>query len=424
MYTYLQNNQLLKGWAEEVEAHIHEKFKEIDQRVELHQMRALKAFREEGVSEHHLAPSTGYGYDDAGRERLERIFARLFGAEEALVRSHIVSGTHAISASLFAVLRPGDQLLSITGPPYDTLKGVIGNEQDGSGSLADFGIGYREIALTASGEVDVVAVREAVRQEKPQCVAIQRSRGYAARPSFTIAQIKEMINVVRTASPQTVIFVDNCYGEFVEEEEPTHVGADLIAGSLIKNPGGGMAKSGGYIAGRAHWVKRAATAVVAPGIGSEGGATYGYLRDYFQGLFLAPHVVGQALKSAVFSAAMLERAGFPTSPRWNEGRTDIIQQISFQDRDLLIAFCEGIQEASPIDAHLLPVPAPMPGYPDDVIMAAGTFVQGASIELSADGPLRPPYTGFLQGGLTYAHGKAGILIALDRMLTTGKMKKG
>lgn len=420
VYEDLRHGRKLKEWAERVERRIAPLLDGIDRQVDRNQWKVLKAFREEGVGEHHLASSTGYGYDDLGRAVLERVAARVFGAEAALVRPHIVSGTHAIAACLYGVLRPGDELLYITGSPYDTLRQVIGSAADGSGSLRDYGITYREVPLTPEGQVDFDAVRAAI-GPNTRCIGIQRSRGYADRPSFSVAAIGEMIRWIRQHAPDAVIFVDNCYGEFVEDEEPTARGADLIAGSLIKNPGGGLAKTGGYIAGKRKWVERAAARLVAPGIRAEGGATFGHLRDYFQGFFLAPHVVGQALKGAVFAAAMLAEAGFSTTPAWDEPRTDIIQQIRFGDPELLIAFCRGIQEASPIDAHLTPEPAPMPGYADPVVMAAGTFVQGASIELSADGPLRPPYTAYLQGGLTYSHVKIGILHSLDRLLSTGKM---
>ncbi len=420
MYGDLRHGQILKTWAERVEERIESRLKEIDRQVERNQWKVLKAFRDEGVGEHHFTPSTGYGFDDLGRAVLEQVVARVFGAEAALVRPHIISGTHAIAACLYGVLRPGDELLYITGSPYDTLHQVIGSSADGSGSLCDYGVTYREVPLTPEGEVDFEGVRSAI-GPNTRCIGIQRSRGYADRPSLSMASLEEMIRWLRDHVPEAVIFVDNCYGEFVEDMEPTAVGADLMAGSLIKNPGGGLAKTGGYIAGKRKWVERAASRLVAPGIGMDGGATYGHLRDYFQGLFLAPHIVGHALKGAVFAAALLAEAGFSTSPAWDEPRTDIIQQVRFGDPELLIAFCRGIQAASPVDARLTPEPAPMPGYEDPVIMAAGTFVQGASIELSADGPLRPPYIAYMQGGLTYSHVKIGVLHALDRLLSTGKM---
>ncbi|MRG28096.1 aminotransferase class I/II-fold pyridoxal phosphate-dependent enzyme [Laceyella tengchongensis] len=418
MYNQLRHGQWIEKKVAAVEAKIAPVLKRIERNVDRQQWKTLAAYREHGVSEIHLQASTGYGYDDLGREAFEKVFASLFGAEQALVRPNIISGTHAIAACLYGVLRPGDELIYLTGRPYDTLHQVIGKECDGSGSLADLGIAYREIPLTSAGRIDWDAFREAV-SARTRMIGIQRSRGYADRPSFTISDIRDMVERVREICPKAVIFVDNCYGEFVEEVEPTQVGADLVAGSLIKNPGGGLAKSGGYIAGKAKWVERAASRLVAPGIGVEGGATHGYLRDYYQGLFLAPHVVGEALKGAVFAAAFLEELGFKTSPSWEETRTDIIQQIHLGSAELLVAFCQGIQSASPIDAHILPVPSAMPGYRDEVIMAAGTFVQGASIELSADGPLRPPYIAFMQGGLTYSHVKIGIVQALDHMAETG-----
>ncbi|SDX16044.1 Cystathionine beta-lyase family protein involved in aluminum resistance [Marininema mesophilum] len=416
MYTYFQNAAILKQWGEDAEKKITPILRRIERQVDEHQWRLLVAYRRTGVSEAHLASSTGYGYDDLGREALESIVAEVFGAQSCLFRSHITSGTHAIAASLFGILRPGDELLYITGAPYDTLHQVIGDRADGSGSLTDYGIAYQAISLTSDGKVDWSAVQEAV-TPRTRCIAIQRSRGYAERASITIDQMEAMITQVRQICPSAAIFVDNCYGEFVEDREPTHVGADLIAGSLIKNPGGGLAKSGGYIAGKKQWVDRAASRLVAPGILAEGGASHGYLRDFYQGFFLAPHVVGEALKGAVYAAAMLEAAGFSSTPGWSDPRADIIQLIQFGSPEPLIDFCQGIQQASPVDAHVRPEPSSMPGYEDPVIMAAGTFVQGASIELSADGPLRPPYRAYMQGGLTYSHVKIGILTALDRMLT-------
>lgn len=420
MYTHLTNGPWIQKQVEKIRPQIAPIIQGIEARVDQHQSRVLNAFRKHQVSEYHLQSSTGYGYDDMGRETLEKIYADLFGAEMALVRPNIISGTHAISACLYGVLRPGDELIYLTGQPYDTLHQVIGTEADGSGSLADYGVTYQEIPLKSTGEIDWERFRSTV-SKRTRLIGIQRSRGYADRPSFTISQIKEMIEKIREIVTDVVVFVDNCYGEFVEDLEPTHVGADLIAGSLIKNPGGGLAKSGGYIIGKKEWVERAASRLVAPGIGVEGGATYGYLRDYFQGLFLAPHVVGESLKGVVFTSALLEELGFLTTPRWNEPRTDLIQQIYLDKPELLVAFCQGIQSASPIDAYIQPIPAPMPGYTDEVIMAAGTFVQGASIELSADGPLRPPYIAYMQGGLTYSHVKIAIMQALDQMMVTGKL---
>lgn len=392
-------------------------FERIARRVEYHQERVLQAFREARVQEFHFAESTGYGYDDSGRDTLEAIYARLFGTEGAIVRPHITSGTHAIAACLFGVLRPGDRLLYITGKPYDTLDQVIGKEGDGTGSLADYGIIYEAVPLR-NGKPDWDEIARHL-DGRTKCVGIQRSCGYSRRPSFTVQEIAEMVRFVKEIKRDVVLFVDNCYGEFVEEKEPTHYGVDLLAGSLIKNPGGGLAKSGGYVVGKEALLKQVSARLTAPGVGTEGGAMYGgYTRDFFQGLFLAPHVVGEALKGAVLTAAVMEALGFPTFPKWGDKRTDIIQQIDFGDPELLVSFCQGIQMASPVDSYVVPQPGPMPGYEDPVIMAAGTFVQGASIELSADGPLRPPYTGYMQGGLTYAHVKIALCTALEQMRAT------
>ncbi|WP_245596821.1 aminotransferase class I/II-fold pyridoxal phosphate-dependent enzyme [Shimazuella kribbensis] len=395
---------------------ISHKIAQIEERVERHQTRLLTAFQKYKVSESHLRSSTGYGYDDLGRETLEQIVADVFGGELALVRPNIISGTHAIASCLYGSLRPGDEWIALTGRPYDTLFQIIGSPHDGTGSLSDFGINYHEIALTSDNKVDWTRFQQKVTQNT-KLVAIQRSRGYSNRPSFTIAEIEKMIEKIREIVPNAIIFVDNCYGEFVEDREPLHVGADLIAGSLIKNVGGGLAKSGGYIAGKKLLVERAAARLVAPGIGMEGGATHGYLADYYQGLFLAPHVVGEALKGMIFASALFEEQGYVVSPTYKDKRTDIIQQIELGTAEKLVTFCQAIQSASPIDAHVRPEPSDMPGYADPVIMAAGTFVQGASIELSADGPLREPYTVYLQGGLTYAHVKIAIKTALLAMKT-------
>ncbi|WP_044639780.1 methionine gamma-lyase family protein [Risungbinella massiliensis] len=416
MFASLQHGTKLQKLTHEVEKELRPIFQQVEKQIDEHQFRMLESFRKQGVSEYHLQSSTGYGYDDIGRDTLEKIYADLFDAEMALVRPNIVAGTHAIAACLYGVLRPGDEFVYLTGKPYDTLLKVIGSPGDGTGSLADLGISYREAELTQDNQVNW-NLFEQLLTPKTKLVCIQRSRGYASRPSFQIEEIQEMIRRIKSYRSDLVVFVDNCYGEFVENQEPTAVGADLVAGSLIKNPGGGIAKSGGYIIGKKQWVEKAAARLVAPGIGVEGGATHGYLRDYFQGLFLAPHVVGQALKGAIFASAILERLGFVTTPRWSDPRTDIIQQVSLGTADRLIAFCRGIQAASPVDAHISPEPAAMPGYEDEVIMAAGTFVQGASIELSADGPLREPFIVYLQGGLTYSHAKIAILMAVDQMLS-------
>lgn len=376
------------------------------------QAKVLDAFREQHVSESHFLPSTGYGNDDVGRDALEAVYAQTFGAEAALVRPQLVSGTHAISTALFGVLRPGDELLYITGTPYDTLLEVIGIQGNGIGSMKEYQIGYDEVDLLEDGSVDFEGVKQKL-TDKTKVVAIQRSRGYAARPSFTIEKIKEMCDFVKTVAPEVVIFVDNCYGEFAELLEPTQVGADLMAGSLIKNPGGGIAKTGGYLAGKKELVERCAYRLTTPGVGAEGGAMLGNVYDMLQGFFLAPHVVGQAIQGAIFSSALLEEYQIESTPKWDDPRTDLIQLVELKERDAMIRFCQSIQKFSPIDAYVAPVPSYMAGYEDDIIMAAGTFVQGASIELSADGPLREPYSLYLQGGLTFEHVKVAVANAVN-----------
>lgn len=408
----------LKPEVVELAKKIEEKIKPYHERVDetafFNQQKVLAAFRKHQVSDFHLNPSTGYGYDDEGRDTLERVYAEVFGAESALVRSQIISGTHAITLSLFGVLRPGDELIYITGKPYDTLQSIVDGGEKDTGSLKDFGIHYRHIDLIGDREIDWEGVRKAI-NEKTKMVAIQRSKGYATRPSFTIEQIREMCEKVREIKQDVIIFVDNCYGEFVEKLEPTEVGADLMAGSLIKNPGGGLAKTGGYIAGKADLVEKCAFRMTSPGIGAEAGASLNTLIDFYQGFFLAPHVVAQSLKGAIFTSAMLEEVGMKTTPHYTEYRTDLIQSVSFQTAEQMIAFCQEIQAASPINAHYAPVPSYMPGYEDDVIMAAGTFVQGSSIELTADGPIRPPYTAYVQGGLTYEHVKYAVCSAVQKL---------
>ena len=383
--------------------------------AEENQRKVLDAFRLHSISDFHLNGSTGYGYDDAGRDKLEDIYATVFKAEAAIVRPQLVSGTHAISTALFGVLRPGDELLYVTGKPYDTLEEVIGTQgEQGAGSLKDFGITYREVALS-DGQMDTEAVRQAI-GEQTKVIGIQRSKGYAERPSFTIAEIEKMISFVKGIRSDLIVFVDNCYGEFVETREPVEAGADLIAGSLIKNPGGGLAKSGGYLAGKRSLIKQCGNRMTAPGIGLEGGATSGHLRDMMHGFFLAPHVVNQAVKGAVYTAAMCEASGIMTAPSFDAPRTDLIQSVQFHSRADMIRFCQSIQASSPVDAHVAPQPSAMPGYQDEVIMAAGAFIQGSSIELSADGPLREPYTAYVQGGLTYEHVKIAVFDALSVIL--------
>lgn len=415
MFTQLRHGEKISALVKEIEAQIAPIHKEIDERIDINQYRVLESFRRHKVSDSHFIPSTGYGYDDIGRDTLEQIYADVFGAEAGIVRPQIISGTHAISIALFGILRPGDELLYITGNPYDTLEEIVGIRGSGVGSLKEFHIHYQSVLLTAEGRVDFDAVKNAI-NERTKMIGIQRSRGYATRPSFTIEEIREMISFVKAIKPDVVVFVDNCYGEFVEEKEPCHVGADLMAGSLIKNPGGGIAKTGGYIVGKKQYVQACAYRMTSPGIGAEAGPTLYSLHEMYQGFFLAPHIVGQALKGAVFTAAMLERIGLNTQPSWDAKRTDLVQSVQFEDPEQMIAFCQAIQFSSPVNAHFTPYPSYMPGYEDDVIMAAGTFIQGASIELTADGPIRPPYVAYVQGGLTYSHVKIAICTAIDQLM--------
>ncbi|MCA0988134.1 aminotransferase class I/II-fold pyridoxal phosphate-dependent enzyme [Guptibacillus algicola] len=417
MFNHFTHQEQLKQLSNEAEDRIQPMIKEIDQRVESNQYRVLEAFHNNKISDYHFTPSTGYGYDDDGRDTLEKLYGDVFGGEAGLVRPQIVSGTHAISTALFGVLRPQDELLYITGAPYDTLEEIVGTRGEGNGSLKDFHIGYKAIPLSGD-QVDYEAVKEAI-TDKTKMIGIQRSKGYANRPSFTIDEIREMISFVKSIKEDVIVFVDNCYGEFVEEREPCHVGADLIAGSLIKNPGAGIVKTGGYLVGREDLIELCGYRLTSPGIGREVGASLYSLQEMYQGLFLAPHTVGQAVKGAVYSSALLESAGFNTTPSWNSKRTDLIQSVQFNDRERMVSFCQAIQAASPVNAHVRPEPAYMPGYEDDVIMAAGTFIQGASLELSADGPLRPPYVAYVQGGLTYEHVKISVLRAVDDLLTKG-----
>jgi cystathionine beta-lyase family protein involved in aluminum resistance len=415
MFQQLKNGEKLQQIVSGVEKQIADVHKGIDERIESNQFRVLKSYQQHRVSDSHFIPSTGYGYDDIGRDTLELIYADVFGGEAGLVRSQIISGTHAISIALFGILRPGDELLYITGKPYDTLEEIVGIRGNGVGSLKEFGISYDSVALTEEGTIDWNEVASKIKSNT-KMIGIQRSKGYATRPSFTIDEIKEMISFVKEIKQDVVVFVDNCYGEFVEELEPCHVGADLIAGSLIKNPGGGIAKTGGYIVGKKHYVEACSYRMTSPGIGAEAGASLYSLQEMYQGFFLAPHVVGQALKGAVFTAALLEKLGMNSSPKWDANRTDLIQAVQFDDKDKMITFCQAIQFASPINSHVTAYPAYMPGYEDDVIMAAGTFVQGASIELTADGPIRPPYVAYVQGGLTYSHVKMAVCIAIDSLI--------
>jgi cystathionine beta-lyase family protein involved in aluminum resistance len=402
------------AWMNDVEQQVDGMYTQIDSVIDINQWKVIQAFQKHQVSDYHFASSSGYGYNDRGREVLDLVYADVFNTESALVRPHFVSGTHTISIALFGLLRPGDHLLYITGKPYDTLHHVIGQPHDGSGSLQDWGIHYDEVNLTDSGEPHWHAIRELMKPHT-KVIGIQRSRGYTWRPSFSVSDIAKMVAFVKEINPDVIVFVDNCYGEFTEILEPTDVGVDVMAGSLIKNPGGGLAPSGGYIVGRSKLVDYCAARLTAPGIGAEVGAMLGSTKPFFQGLFLAPHMVGQAVRGAIFAAAMFEKLGFQTSPKWNEQRTDLIQAIQFSNAEQVIAFVQGIQKGSAVDAHVVPVPWNMPGYAHPVIMAAGTFIQGGSLELSADAPIREPYIAYVQGGLTYAHCKYGVLTAVEHM---------
>ena len=388
-------------------------FRRIEQMSEENTLKVLTAMRECKVSDIHFNTSSGYAYDDIGRSKLEELYAKVFAAESALVRTQFVSGTHALATVLFGILRPGDKLVSLTGTPYDTMQTVIGYTASSSGSLKEYGILYDELPLN-EGRVDVERIAD-VLDERTKMVLIQRSRGYSRRPTLLIEDIREICNQVHRLSPDCICFVDNCYGEFVESLEPTQAGADIMAGSLIKNPGGGLAPTGGYIVGREDLVELASYRLTAPGMGAELGASLVNNRLFFQGLFLAPHVVSQALKGALFAAGIFENLGYTTYPRISDERGDIIQAIELGTAEKLVAFCSGVQKYSPVDSFVNPEPWDMPGYTDQIIMAAGTFVQGASIEFSADGPLRPPYNVYLQGGLTFEQVMFGILGAAEEI---------
>ncbi len=405
--------------TKEAETALAARFAQFDATAFAGTQRVLTAFAEHRVSESYFAGTNGYGYDDMGRDTLDKIYADVFGAESAFVRYSIANGTNALTIGLFGLLRPGDILLSVTSRPYDTLNEVIGAEDDnGNGSLKDFGVGYRQIDLTADGGVDLDAVAAALDElgDRVKVVFIQRSKGYLDRKTLSVDEIGEVVRVVRAHSETAYVMVDNCYGEFTEDREPTAVGADLIVGSLIKNPGGGMAESGGYLAGSARAVELASYRLTSPGTGLEVGATLGQNRSLYKGFFYAPHTTSQALKTAALAAYLFAALGCKVEPRWNDDRHDIIQSIYCGSADKLCAFCRGIQSGSPVDAFVTPEPWAMPGYKDEVIMAAGAFTQGSSIELSADGPLRPPYIAYLQGGLTYEAGKYAIMRAADEML--------
>ena len=396
---------------------VEEQFKIYDEIREYNQLKILNAFQEERISDMHFTNSSGYGYDDIGRDTLDKVYARIFNTESALVRPHFVNGTHAIGCALMGNLKTGDTMVCITGAPYDTLHNIIGiSGKENIGSLKEYGVNYKQVDLK-NGTFDTEKIIELLKEDSTiKLVHIQRSTGYGWRKSFLVSEIGEIISKIKEIRSDVCVFVDNCYGELIDKIEPTDVGADLVAGSLIKNLGGGIAPTGGYIAGKAKYVEQAAYRLTTPGIGGECGSTFGVMRQLYQGLFLAPHIVIEALKGAVFCSRIMEIAGFEVLPKYNDKRSDIIQAIKFNDRDNLIKFCKGIQKGSPIDSYVECEPWAMPGYNDEVIMAAGAFIQGSSIELSADAPIREPYIAYLQGGLTFDHAKIGILISLNNIV--------
>lgn len=400
-------------------ADVKDVFEKYDDIREYNQVKVLSAFQKEKISESHFTNSSGYGYDDIGRDCLDKVYADIFHAECALVRPHFVNGTHAIGAVLFGNLRPGDTLLSVCGSPYDTLHSIIGiNIHKKIGSLAEYNVKYKQLELTSDGKIDIEAVIDSIKNDKSiKMVHIQRSTGYGFRKALTLIQIKDVVYEIKKINKDIICFVDNCYGEFMDTIEPTDVGADIAAGSLIKNIGGGIAPSGGYIVGKKLYVEQASYRLTVPGIGGECGATFGLMRQLYEGLFLAPHVTIEAVKGAILCSRIMELSGFEVLPKYNDDRSDIIQSIKFNDKDKLIKFCQGIQKGSPVDSFVSCEPWDMPGYEDQVIMAAGAFIQGSSIELSADAPIREPYIGYLQGGLNFDHAKIGILIALSEVLS-------
>lgn len=411
----LQLSERVRALGKQAQDALTEEFSRIDAVAEENTARVLAAFQNHRVAEAYFAGTTGYGYDDLGRDKLDEIYAELFGTEAALVRIQFVNGTHAIASALYGALKPGDTLVSAVGAPYDTLLGVIGVSGNFHGSLKDYGINYHQVELV-DDKPDLDGMAKAVANSKVKAVLIQRSKGYATRASLSVSEIGEMCRIIKAANPNVSIIVDNCYGEFVETIEPTHVGADLVVGSLIKNPGGGLAPTGGYLAGRRDLVEGAAMRLTVPGIGGECGCTLGQNRSLYQGLFLAPHTVAQAVKTAVFAAKTMEMLGYETEPNSSAVRHDIIQMIHMREPEALKKFCKGIQFGAPVDSYVTPEPWDMPGYDCPVIMAAGAFIQGASIELSADAPMREPYTVYLQGGLTYESGKMGVLLAIQELL--------
>ena len=417
MYKQMGISDRVLKIASEAEDSLRDRFDQIDEVAEYNQLKVLNAMRKNHVSEAHLGTSTGYAYDDIGRDTLEQVYADVFHTESALVRSQITCGTHALTIAIAGNVRPGDEIFSPVGLPYDTLQGIIGIREE-KGSLAEYGVTYRQCDLKPDGTFDYDAIKAGI-NEHTKLVEIQRSKGYSNRPTLSAEQIGDLISFVKSIKPDVICMVDNCYGEFVEKIEPSDVGADLVVGSLIKNPGGGLAPIGGYVCGRKEYVDQAAYRLTAPGLGRELGASLGINPQFYEGLFLAPTVTASALKGAIFAARIYESLGFRVFPDSTVPRYDIIQEVELGNPEYLIAFCKGIQEASPVDSHVTPEPWDMPGYDSQVIMAAGTFVSGASIELSADGPLREPYAAYFQGGLTWYHAKAGIMMSLEELFRAG-----
>ncbi len=413
LYGQLGINPTVLDFGKKIENNLKERFEAIDKVVEYNQMKVIKAMQDNRVSDVHFAATSGYGYNDLGRDTLEDVYASVFHTEAALVRPQLTCGTHALAVALSSNLRPGDELLSPVGKPYDTLEEVIGIRPS-AGSLAEYGVTYRQVDLLEDGSFDYEGIKAAI-NEKTKLVTIQRSKGYQTRPTLSVARIGELIAFIKNIRKDIICMVDNCYGEFVETIEPTDVGADLCVGSLIKNPGGGLAPIGGYIVGKEEYVNQAAYRLTSPGLGKEVGATLGVMTSFYQGLFLAPTVVGGALKGAIFAANIYQRLGYGVVPNMYESRHDIIQAVTFGTPEGVIAFCKGIQAAAPVDSYVEPEPWAMPGYDSDVIMAAGAFVQGSSIELSADAPIKPPYAVYFQGGLTWQHAKLGILKSLQKL---------
>lgn len=414
MYKEMKISKEVFEFSESIISQLEDRYKKIDQIAEYNQLKVLKAMQDNRVSDTHFAATTGYGYNDLGRDTLEEVYAHVFKSEAALVRPQLISGTHALTIALSGNLRPGDEILSPVGKPYDTLEGVIGITKS-RGSLAEYNITYAQVDLLEDGAFDFDKIRTSI-NERTKLVTIQRSKGYQTRPTLSVKRIGELIAFVKSIKPEVICMVDNCYGEFVEMMEPTEVGADLCVGSLIKNPGGGLAPIGGYIVGREEYVENAAFRLTAPGLGKEVGATLGINGLLYQGLFLAPTVVAGALKGAIFAANIYEKLGYPVIPNGREERFDIIQAVTLGSKEAIVAFCKGIQAAAPVDSHVVPEPWAMPGYNSDVIMAAGTFVQGSSIELSADAPIQPPYAVYFQGGLTWYHAKFGIMMSLQKLV--------